>query len=98
MAVGDAQDFQNTLDGAVLARPAVQHIERHVRLEPVQHRRDVAPDIDPAYPKPLPFQRIGAGLAGAQRYVAFRGPTTHQNGDMLHALGSPRISWRELPI
>jgi hypothetical protein len=28
-------------------------------------------------------ERVGAGLAGAQRYLALGGPASHQNGDVL---------------
>ncbi len=35
MGVGNAEDFQDALQGAVLARPAVQHVERHVGLDGV---------------------------------------------------------------
>ncbi len=33
MAVGDGEDFEDALQGAVLARPAVQNIERDVGLD-----------------------------------------------------------------
>ena len=32
MGVGDGEDFEDALERAVLARPAVQHIERDVGL------------------------------------------------------------------
>ena len=40
------ENFQHALDGAVLARPAVQHVERDVGFSVGQHGRDVAADID----------------------------------------------------
>ena len=42
MAVGNAENFQQALQRAVLARPAVQHIERDVGLRGGQRRGDVA--------------------------------------------------------
>ena len=48
MAVGDLQDLQEALDRAVLAGPAMQHVERDIGLRSHQHRRDVAVDIDAA--------------------------------------------------
>ncbi len=46
MAVGNAENFQHALQRAVLAGPAVQHVERDVGLERAEHRRDVAAGID----------------------------------------------------
>ncbi len=42
MAVRNAEDLQETLQRAVLAGPAVQHIERGVRLGSGERRCDVA--------------------------------------------------------
>ena len=46
MAVGNAEDFEDALQRAVLARTAVQHVERDVGLQHRQHGGDVAADID----------------------------------------------------
>src|SRR4029453_4476513 len=37
---------------------------------------------------PEPRQGVGAGLAGAQRYLALGGPASHQNGDVFAHLSS----------
>ena len=47
MGVRNAEDLEHALQRAVLAGAAVQHIERDIRLERLQHVRDVAADIDP---------------------------------------------------
>ena len=83
MAVGDAEDFQKALQRAVLAGPAVQHIERDVGLGGGQGRGDVAADIDRRDAIAAAAERIGAGFAGAQRDVALGRPAPHQNGDVL---------------
>ena len=82
MGVGDAEDFQDALQGAVLARHTVQHVEGGVRLEGAQHGGDVAADIDARHAVAVALQRVGAGLAGAQRNLALRGPASHQNRDV----------------
>ena len=46
MAVGNAEDFQQTLQRAVFAGPAVQHIERDVGFGGGERGGDVAADID----------------------------------------------------
>src|SRR6266446_302157 len=76
---------------AVLARSPVQHVEGNIRLDRGEHRGDVAADVDAGHPMATPRERLGAGLAGAQRYLALGGPAFHQNGDMLaHSSASPR--------
>src|SRR5262245_37434251 len=90
MAVGDAEDFQHTLQRAVLAGPAVQHIERDIGLERTQGRGDLAVDIDAADAiAAAALERIGAGLAGTQRNLALGRPASHQNGDMLLRANGP---------
>ena len=42
MAVGNAEDFQQALQRAVLAGAAVQHVERDIGLERAQARRHLA--------------------------------------------------------
>ena len=83
MGVGNAEDFQQALQRAVLAGPAMQHIERDVGFGGAQGRRDVAGDVDRGDPVAEAPKRCGAGLAGAQRNVALRRPAPHQNGDVL---------------
>ena len=83
MAVGNAEDFQEALQGAVLAGPAMQHIERDVGLGGGQRRGDVAVDVDRRDAIAAAGERIGAGLAGAQRDFALGRPAPHQDGDVL---------------
>ncbi len=66
MAVGNAEDFQNALQRAVLAGPAVQHVERDVGLQRTENGGDVAPGIDRRHTIAEAGERIGAGLARAQ--------------------------------
>ena len=83
MRVGDAKDFKETLQRAVLAGPAVKHVERDVGLGGGQARGDVAGDVDRRDAIAAAAERIGAGFAGAQRDVALGRPAPHQNGDVL---------------
>ena len=46
--IGNAEDFQQALQRAVLARTAVQHVERDIGLEFAQRRGDVAGDVEAA--------------------------------------------------
>ena len=48
MGVGDLHQVEHALDGAVLARGAVERVEHHVGAQPGQHRRDVAVHVDAA--------------------------------------------------
>ena len=90
MAVRDRQNFEHALQRAVLARSPVQHVEGNVRLDRGEHRGDVAAHVDAGHPMATPRERLGAGLAGAQRYLALGGPASHQNGDVLaHSSASP---------
>src|SRR5712672_502635 len=89
MAVGNGQDLEQALDGAVLARPAVQQIEGYVRLCGRERGRHVAVDVDAGDPIALALERIRAGLAGAQRDLALRRPAAHQHRDVFgHDLSS----------
>src|SRR5947209_2776075 len=83
MAVRNGEDFQDALQGAILTRPAVQHVEGDVRLDGGKHRGDVASNIDPGYAVIEPQKRLCASLTGSQRHIAFGRPASHQNGDML---------------
>ena len=97
MGVGNAEDFQDALQRAVLARPAVQHVEGDVGLERAQHGRDVAADIDAGDAVAGALERVGAGLAGAQRDLALRRPAAHQNGDVLAHAALPLRSGSAKP-
>ena len=89
VAVGNAEDFQQALQRAVLARPAVQHVERGIGLERLEHRRDVAPDIDAGDAVAGALGGVGAGLAGAQADLALRRPAAHQHRDVLAHAAAP---------
>ena len=89
MAVGNAENFQHALQRAVLAGPAVQHVEGDVGLQRAENGGDVAPDIDRRHAIAEADERIGAGLARAQRDFALGRPASHQNGDVLRHAPSP---------
>ncbi len=93
MRVGDADDLQNALDGAVLARPAVQEIERNVGFERLQHAGDVTADVDAGQPVILLLQDIGAGFPRAQRDLPLRRPSAHQDRDVLASIHPPRSAF-----
>ena len=83
MGIGQLQHFEDALDGAVLADAAVQRVEDDVGLQPRQHVADVARDVDAGDPKPLAFQRAGAGFARSQRHLSLGRPAAHQDCDVL---------------
>src|SRR5262245_22743548 len=92
MRVGNGEDFEDALQRAVLPRPAVQHVECHIRVDGRQHRGDVAADIDAGDAIAAPHQGVGTGLAGAQGDLALGGPASHQNGDVLAHRARPRLT------
>jgi hypothetical protein len=83
MSVGNAENFQHALQRAVLARPAMQHIERDIRIGRGQGGSDVTACVDCGNAIAEAIKRIGTRLPGAQRDFALRRPTSHQNGDVL---------------
>ena len=83
MAVGYAKNLEEPLERAVLAGPAMEHVECHIRLGRRQRRGDVRGDIKGADAVTAPDQRFGTGFAGTQRHLAFGRPSPHQNGDVL---------------
>src|SRR5712671_3995106 len=84
MAVRNLKDFEQALNGAVLARAAVQQIERNIRLETCEYGGDVARHVDARDPIAVAVKRIGTGFAGTQRHLTLGRPATHQNRDVLH--------------
>ena len=94
MAVGNAEDFEHALQGAVFAGAAVQHVERHVGLERAQVRGDVAVDVDAADLIAGALERVGAGLAGAQRDIALGRPAAHQDRDVFQGRNGGSPNWR----
>jgi hypothetical protein len=89
MAVGHADRFQDPLDRSVLTRPAMQQIEGNVGPERLQHRGDVAADVDASRLVALCLQRLGAGLARAQRNLALGRPASHQDRHVLPGHWNP---------
>ena len=83
MAVGNAENLQDALQRAVLAGPAVQHIERDIGLGGGQRRGHIGGHIDRGDAIAEPVESVGTSLAGAQRHVALRRPATHQDGHVL---------------
>ena len=86
MRIGNAEDFEQALQRAVLAGAAVQHVERDVGLERAKFGGDLAVDIDAADAVAGALSGVGAGLAGAQATLALGRPASHQNGDVFHRL------------
>src|SRR5215467_6373170 len=84
MTVGNLKNFKQALDCAVFAWAAVQAIERNIRLETHEYRRDVARHVDARDPIAVAVKRIGTGLTGTKRHLTLRRPAAHQNCDVLH--------------
>ena len=82
MGVGDAERLQHALDAAILAEAAMQRVEADVGAKLGELGRHVAPDIEAAHAVALRFERLGAGLAGAERDFPFRRPAAHQHRDV----------------
>ena len=65
-------------------------------LELGQHIGDVAIDIDAGDAKAFGFERLGAGLARAQRNLPLRREPAHQHRDMsFHLLVSSPMRWTD---
>ena len=88
MGIGDAEDLEHALDGAVLAIAAVQGIERDVGLQLGEHLGDVAANLDARDAIADAFQRPSTGRAAAEADLTLDGPTAHQHCDMLAHQGS----------
>ena len=92
MGVGDASDFQETLERTVLAGTAVQDIERDIGFHGGEDGSDITADVDSGDAIAQPEERLGTGFSGAQRDFALGRPTSHQDGDVFaHALPSRLI-------
>ena len=83
MGVGNTEDFQQSLQCAVLAGAAVEDVKRNIGLGGGQRRGDVAADVDRRDAIAEAGKRIGARLAGAQRDFALGRPAPHEDGDVL---------------
>ncbi len=82
MGVRDGKRLQHALDAAILAIAAVQSVEADIGPEFGKPRGDIAADIEPAHAIALAFECRGAGGAGAERDLAFRGQASHQHRDV----------------
>src|SRR5262249_19826989 len=82
---------EHALQGAVLAGPAMQHVERHIRLQGLQHSRDVAPDVDLGDAVAFPLESVRARLSGTHTDLALSRPATHQDSDVLGRWHTPRV-------
>ena len=71
MRIGNRQRLEHALNGAVLARMAVQHHQRRIGAQLGKPGGDGAIDVDPGHLIATALQRIGAGFAGAQRDLPF---------------------------
>ncbi len=82
VGIGDAQQLQHALHAAVLAPAAVQHVQRHVGLQPGQHLGHVTAHVDRRHPASQPLQRRDAPLAGGQRHLPLGREAAVEDGDM----------------
>jgi len=89
MAVGYADQLQQTLKCAVVAWSAVDQIEYGIWFERLEHVGDVAADINSRDPKALLLQRLAARPSGPQRCFARARPTPHQHADVLGSIHAP---------
>ena len=83
MGVGNAQIFEDALDGAVLAERPMQRVEDDVRLELGKHGADIARDIDAGDLVAFLLKRIGTGVPGGQRHGPLGRKPSQQDGHML---------------
>ena len=84
------EDLKDPLDRPVLAEGPVQGVEGDVGLQGGKALADVAADIDPRDLVALGLQRVGDGFAAVERHGPLGGPTSHQDGDVLHRKVLPR--------
>src|ERR1700741_3942655 len=89
MTIRNAENLEHALQGAILARPAMQHIERNLRLERAQLRSNLAVDVHAADTVTDPLKRVRARLARTQGHVALGRPSTHENRDVFHGFSVP---------
>ncbi len=90
--VGNAQIFEDALNGAVLAEGTMQRIEGNVRPEFGKHTADVARNIDASDLVAFILERIGTRLPRGQRHGPLGRKSTQQDGHMLafHFPSSPK--------
>ena len=84
MRVGNAKKFKHALDRSILADPAMQCVERNIRLQPGEHIGDIAADIDTGDAIADALERFGASASRIERDRPFRRPSAHQHRNMFH--------------
>ena len=82
MGVGQAHQVEHPLNGAVLARRAVERVEHQVGLSFRKTQCNVAIHVDPRHPVSEALERIGDVLARDERHLALGRPTAHQDRDV----------------
>ena len=82
MGVGDAHGLEHALDAAVLAIAPMKCVEADIGRNLGKARRNVVADIETAHAIALRFERVGAGLAGAERNLALGRQPAHQHRDV----------------
>ena len=96
MGVGNAQHFEDALDDAVLAIASMQGVEGDVGPQRRERFADVAVDVEARDLKAFGFERLRAGLPGAQRDFALGGQSAHQHGDVFGHVRGPFRSCHRL--
>ncbi len=87
MAIRNAENFEQALQRAVLARPAVEEVESDLGFRRRESCGDVRSDVDPGDAVAEPVQRVGTSVARSRRYFALGRPASHQDGNVFgHAL------------
>jgi hypothetical protein len=61
----------------------MQYVERRIGTQSLQHRRDIATDVDLGNSVTLLLQRLGTGAARTQADLPFGRPASHEDSDML---------------
>ena len=69
MGVSEAHQVHHALDGAVLARRAVERVEHDVGAQVGERRGDVAVHVDPGDAVAAAFERVGDAVTGDERDV-----------------------------
>ncbi len=78
MGIGNLQNFQHALDRTVLAIGTVQGVKGGIGFQRRKRGCGIAIDINAGDLEPFAFQRLGAGVAGAQGNLPLRRPAAHQ--------------------
>ncbi len=92
MGVNNLQRVENRLNPAVLAEAAVKRVEYDARrrLQGLQQRRKVRPDVKPKDVMARLLERIRNGRTRYQRDFSLGGPAAHENNDTYRCFHSDR--------